>query len=74
MQKKLYKDTANKKVSGVCAGIAKYFDVDVTIIRLVWVFASIILGAGMAGLIAYVVCACIIPDEPDQFTGNGTYN
>jgi phage shock protein PspC (stress-responsive transcriptional regulator) len=59
--KKLYKSRSNKKISGICAGIAEYLDVDPTIIRLI--FAIGILFGG-AGLWAYIICALIIPDEP----------
>ena len=61
MKKRLYKDIENKMVSGVCAGIAKYFDLDPTLIRILWVIITMF---GGSGLIAYIVCAIIIPDEP----------
>ena len=60
--KKLTRDTANGKLAGVCAGIAKYLDIDVTIIRILWVFITL---AGGSGLIAYIVCALVMPDGPD---------
>ena len=63
--KKLYKDKKNAMLSGVCAGMAKYFDMDATIIRLIWVFVTLI---GGSGLVAYVICAIVIPDEPDGVT------
>lgn len=63
--KKLYKDKKNAKLSGVCAGVAKYFDMDPTIIRLIWAFVTLV---GGSGLIAYVVCAIVMPDEPDGVT------
>lgn len=62
MKKKLYRDTKNEMLAGVCAGIAKYFDIDPTVIRLIWV---VITFAGGSGLIAYIICALIIPEEPD---------
>ena len=63
--KKLYKDTSNKMISGVCSGIAKYFDVDPTIIRLVWALTIVFAGTG---ILAYIICAIVIPDEPDGYT------
>ena len=63
MEKKLYRSNANKKIAGVCGGLAKYLNVDPTIIRLIW--ALVVLFAG-AGLLAYIVCALIIPEEPDN--------
>jgi len=62
MKKKLYRDTKNEMLAGVCAGIAKYFDIDPTVIRLIWVVITL---AGGSGLIAYIICALIIPEEPD---------
>ncbi len=64
MEKKLYKSN-NKMLDGVCAGIAEYFDIDPTLIRLLWAVGSLILG-GFGGLIAYVVCAVIIPRRPED--------
>ncbi len=52
-------------VAGVCGGIAQYFGVDVTLIRLLWVIGSLLLGLGIPGLIGYIACAIIIPKEDD---------
>ena len=49
------------KVAGVCAGLAAYFDADVTIVRLVWVILSIIPGVLIGGLIAYIVAWILTP-------------
>ena len=62
MEKKLYKSRTNAKIDGVCAGIAKYLGVDVTVVRIVWIVFC--LGGG-AGLIAYIICAVIMPREPE---------
>ena len=62
--KKLYKDKNNSMISGVCAGIAKYFDIDPTIVRLIWACAILFAGTG---ILAYIICAIIIPDEPDGY-------
>lgn len=61
--KKLYKDSQNKMISGVCAGIAKYFGIDVTIVRLAAVILSL-LTAVLTGIIAYIICALVIPADP----------
>lgn len=58
--KKLYKSGSDKIISGVCGGIAKYFGIDPVIVRIVWV-AFAFIGAG---IIAYIVCMFIMPDEP----------
>lgn len=60
MKKRLYKSNTDKKVCGVCGGIANYFDVDPTVIRLIWVIFTLV---GGSGLIAYIIAAIIMPDE-----------
>ena len=59
MKKRLYKSSTDKKVCGVCGGIANYFDVDPTVIRLIWVIFTLV---GGSGLIAYIIAAIIMPD------------
>ena len=60
MKKRLYMSSTDKKVCGVCGGIANYFDVDPTVIRLIWVIFTLV---GGSGLIAYIIAAIIMPDE-----------
>ena len=62
MEKKLYRSNSDKKIAGVCAGLAKYLNIDVTLIRLIW---ALVVICGGAGLLAYLVCALVIPEEPD---------
>lgn len=57
--KKLTKSSVDCKISGVCGGIAEYFDMDSTIIRLLWCLFTL---AGGSGLIAYIAAAIIMPD------------
>ena len=57
---RLHKSSSNKKIAGVCGGIAEYLGVDPTIIRLAW--ALLIFGWG-SGVLAYIVCALILPEE-----------
>lgn len=60
MEKRLYK-SENKMICGVCAGIAEYFGIDPSLVRLITVF---LLFAGVgSGLIAYIVAAVIIPEK-----------
>ena len=61
MTKRVYKDSRDKKISGVCSGIAKFFALDPTLIRLAWVLFC---ALGGSGVLAYIVCALVIPDEP----------
>ena len=63
MTKKLYRSQKDVKISGVCGGIAEYFDMDATIIRLLWVLGSCMTGF-LVGLVAYVACVFIIPIDP----------
>ena len=62
MGKKLYRSNTNKKLCGVCGGLAEFFNIDPTIVRLIW--ALIIFCAG-AGVLAYIVCALVIPEKSD---------
>ena len=54
MKKRLYKSDTDKKLCGVCAGIAEYFELDPTIIRLAWVVFTLF---GGCGIIAYIIAA-----------------
>ena len=58
--KKLYRNTENKMLAGVCSGIADYFDIDPTLVRLGWVVFSLL---GGSGLLAYIIAAIIIPER-----------
>ncbi|MCD6226407.1 MAG: PspC domain-containing protein [Candidatus Aenigmarchaeota archaeon] len=59
--KRLYRSGKEKILGGVCGGIAEYFNVDPTIIRIIWIL--IVLGYG-AGIIAYIIAWIIIPKNP----------
>ncbi len=61
MVKRLYKSNENKMIDGVCGGIAEYFDIDPTLVRLGWV---VICALGGSGIIAYIIAAIIIPRNP----------
>lgn len=63
MEKKLYRSKKDQKLAGVCSGIAEYFHIDPTIVRLIW--ALFILCAG-SGVLLYIVCALVIPEKPDH--------
>ena len=60
--KKLYKSRRDRKISGVCGGIAEYFSIDPTLVRLVTV--GIALFTAGTAIVAYVACVFIVPDEP----------
>ena len=61
MNKKLYKSNTNKMLEGVCGGIAEYFGIDPTIVRLAWV---VFCALGGSGILAYIIAAIIIPNAP----------
>lgn len=50
------------KVAGVCGGVARYFDVDVTLIRILWILAAIF--PPLPGIVAYIVCWIAMPTDP----------
>ena len=62
MGKNIYRSTTNKKLLGVCGGVAEYFGIDATIIRLAW--AVVTLFTVGFGVLAYILAALIIPDDP----------
>lgn len=59
-KKKLYKSNKDKKLCGVCGGLADYFDIDSTFIRLIWIFLVLCVGTG---ILAYFVAALIMPEK-----------
>lgn len=61
MEKKLYKSNQNKMIDGVCGGIAEYFGIDPTVVRLIWALFSLM---GGSGILAYIIAAIIIPRSP----------
>ena len=60
-EKKLYKSSTDKKLAGVCGGLAEYFNIDSTLVRLGWVVFGLL---GGSGLLAYIIAAIIIPRAP----------
>ena len=64
MKKLLYKSEDDRKLEGVCAGIAEYFDQDPTLVRAGYAFISIITGV-VPGLVAYIVLAAIMPKKSE---------
>lgn len=65
MNKKLYKITDEKKVAGVCAGLAEYLNADVTLIRII--VALLILSSFTTLLILYIICAIVMPDKNELY-------
>ena len=63
MGKKLYKSSKNKMIDGVCAGIAEYFNIDPTLVRIGLVLFS---AMGGAGILAYIIMAIVMPRNPEM--------
>ena len=64
LSRRVVRSHADRKIAGVCAGLARYFDLEVTAVRLIWVVLSIYPGAIILGVIAYAIAWFIIPAEP----------
>src|SRR5438046_10697998 len=60
-KKKLMRSSTDKKIAGVCAGLADYFDLDPTIVRVVWLLAALCAGTG---LLLYVILWIVLPLAP----------
>lgn len=77
-EKKLYKST-DKKLDGVCAGIAEFFEIDPTIVRVAYALISLFF-AGIGGIVVYVILALVMPRRPfpdyqyNEFEQNKTDN
>ena len=61
MDKKLYKSQGDRKLCGVCGGLGEFFGIDASLIRLAWIEFSLL---GGSGVLAYIIAAIVIPDEP----------
>ncbi|HEY7095746.1 MAG TPA: PspC domain-containing protein [Terriglobales bacterium] len=60
-RKRLIRPRVGRKIAGVCLGFAEYFDLDVALVRVVWLLASIMTGVG---LITYPIAWIVMPEEP----------
>ncbi|MFC1984030.1 PspC domain-containing protein [Chloroflexota bacterium] len=61
MAKKLYRSQTDRKIWGVCGGLAQYFDIDPTIVRVIF-FVSLLCGT--LGFWIYIIMAIVVPNEP----------
>ena len=64
MEKKLYKINHGKKICGVCGGIAEYFNIDPTLVRIGWTLLAVCAGSGV---LAYIICAIIMPEKSENY-------
>ena len=63
-RKRLVRLRANRKIAGVCAGFAEYFDLDVTLVRVVWLV--LLLWPPCIGLLSYLIAWIVMPEEPEM--------
>jgi phage shock protein C len=63
---RLVRSQTDRRIAGVCGGLADYFDVDPTIVRVTWVILSIVAGAVIFGVVAYLIAWFIIPLPPAE--------
>ena len=62
MNKRIYKIREQKKICGVCVGVAEYFAIDPTLVRVIWAALAL---AGSVGFWAYIICALVFPDKSE---------
>ncbi len=62
-EKKLYRSRTNKMITGLSAGLAKYFEMDVDLVRILWVIGLFVSGGVVA--LVYLIMAAAIPLEPE---------
>jgi phage shock protein C len=61
--KKLYRSRTNRMLGGVCAGVGEYFDIDPTVIRIVWLLVVVFTGF-VPGALVYLIMLLIVPEAP----------
>ena len=69
--KRLCKSSTDKKIFGVCAGIADYFNIDPTILRIIWLALVLLYGTGV---LLYIICAIILPEAPTKYNSEDYKN
>ncbi len=64
MHKKLYRSRKNKVIAGVCGGLAEYFNIDPTIVRIIAV--ALLIPGGLPGIVPYAIFWVLVPKESDE--------
>jgi len=59
--KRIFKSIKNRMICGVCGGVAEYFNIDPSLVRLGWILVTCFTGG--AGLVAYIITAIVLPEE-----------
>ncbi len=65
--RRLYRSRTQRMIGGVCGGLGEYFDIDPTIVRLLFVVTAL---AGGPGLLAYIIMLIVVPNEPEPASGS----
>ncbi|MDR1532100.1 MAG: PspC domain-containing protein [Clostridiales bacterium] len=65
MDKKLYLSKRNKVIAGVCGGFAEYFNMDVTLVRIICVVLALMMSVFQLMAVVYIICWAVIPQQPD---------
>ena len=71
MEKRIYRSKKEKMIAGVCGGLAEYFNIDPTLVRLGWIIFALTFGTG---ILAYIICAFVIPVSYIIFNNNNINN
>ncbi|MHB8580710.1 MAG: PspC domain-containing protein [Ignavibacteriaceae bacterium] len=71
MKKKLYRSRNDKMIGGVAGGLGDYFDIDVTLIRIIFIVALVV---GGSGILAYIILWIVVPEEPYPDNASATSN
>jgi len=69
-RERLVRPRAGRKIAGVCAGFAEYLDLDVTLVRLVWLITAVMTGVG---ILSYPIAWIIMPEEPARLEAPAGY-
>lgn len=63
--RKLYLSNSDKRLTGLCGGIAEYFEMDASLVRLAWILFTVVTGI-VPGVIAYLIASLVIPKAPSS--------
>jgi phage shock protein C len=66
--RRLARSATDRKIAGVCGGLAEYFDLDPTVVRVVWAVLAVVPGGIVLGIVAYIVAWFIMPSQPSLST------
>lgn len=64
MSKRLYRSTTDRKIAGICGGLAEYFDIDPVIVRIIAFI--LLLPGGLPGLLPYIILWIVVPENPNR--------